>query len=181
MAAQWNRADHYIFILSFVLLSSFFPRLISAVADWMSAILPHMVCLSANLRCRSETCCTRLTENTGRKQVAKKSPSGHHSTTLSGYIFANKAHIDKFQRVSRLGSVTARQSSSQHQPNFAALNRATITLGTGPHSSYGRPVEEGRPLYFCPVVSSSIYLFSSPNLSRRRLDVYHTSTPGVAL
>jgi len=27
---------------------------------------------------------------------------------------------------------------------------------------------------------SSIY-FSSPNLSRRRLDVYHTSTHGVAL
>jgi len=33
----------YIFILSFVLLSSFFLRLISAVADWMSTILPHMV------------------------------------------------------------------------------------------------------------------------------------------
>jgi len=34
----------------------------------------------------------------------------------------------------------------------------------------------GRPLYFCPVVSSTFYLqcFSSPNLSRRRLDVYHT-------
>jgi len=24
----------------------------------------------------------------------QKSPSGHHSTTLSGYIFATKAHID---------------------------------------------------------------------------------------
>ena len=47
MVALWNRADHYIFILSFVLLllssSSFFPRLISAATDWMSAILPHMV------------------------------------------------------------------------------------------------------------------------------------------
>jgi len=40
-----------------------------------------------------------------------------------------------------------------------------------------------RTLYFCPVVSSSIFFFffSSPNLSRRRLDVYHTSTHGVAL
>jgi len=35
----------YIFILSFVLFSSFFPRLISAVVDWMSATLPHMVWL----------------------------------------------------------------------------------------------------------------------------------------
>jgi len=31
------------------------------------------------------------------------------------------------------------------------------------------------------VVSSIFYLFSSPVLSRRRLDVYHTSTHGVAL
>ena len=41
------------------------------------------------------------------------------------------------------------------------------------------------PLYFCPVISiyrlSSIYLFSSPNLSGRRLDVYHTLTHGVTL
>ena len=36
----------YIFMPWFVVLllsSSFFPRLISAAADWMSAILPHMV------------------------------------------------------------------------------------------------------------------------------------------
>ena len=32
----------------------------------------HTWCdLSANLRCRSETCCTRLAENTGCKKVAK--------------------------------------------------------------------------------------------------------------
>jgi len=46
VVALWNRADHYIFALWFLLLSSsssFFPRLVSAVADWMSAILPHVV------------------------------------------------------------------------------------------------------------------------------------------
>ena len=90
----------------------------------------------------------------------QKSPSGHHPTTLSGYIFTTKACIDnrkkivkqqyllymapqygelqptsgwdhfvslghpcKFQPVSRLGSVTARHSSSGRQQNFAALNR----------------------------------------------------------
>jgi len=40
-----------------------------------------------------------------------------------------------------------------------------------------------RPLYFCPVISI-FFLFSffpSPNLSDLRLDVYHTSTHGVAL
>jgi len=42
MAALWNRAGHHIFILSFVLSSFFFPRLISVVADWMCDIFPHM-------------------------------------------------------------------------------------------------------------------------------------------
>jgi len=45
-------------------------------------------------------------------------------------------------------------------------------------------VIEGQ-IYFCPVVSfyllSSSSFFSSPNLSGHRLDVYHTSTHGVAL
>jgi len=37
-------AGHYIFVLWFLLSSSTsFPRLISAVTDWMSTILPHMV------------------------------------------------------------------------------------------------------------------------------------------
>jgi len=42
-------------------------------------------------------------------------------------------------------------------------------------------------IIFCPVVSSSSFFlsssssFSSPNLSRRRLDVCHTSTHGVAV
>jgi len=41
MVSLWNRTDHYIFILLFVLLLlSFFSHLISAVAQWMSAILP---------------------------------------------------------------------------------------------------------------------------------------------
>jgi len=44
MVALCNRADHYIFMLWFVVvLLLFFLGLISAAADWMSAILPHMV------------------------------------------------------------------------------------------------------------------------------------------
>ena len=70
---------------------------------------------------------------------------------------------------------------------------------------YSCPMKQGRPLYFCPVVCSSSFLwppcvadeniiflpcgffclllffllFFSPNLSRRRLDIYCTSTHGV--
>jgi len=43
MAALHSRCGHYIFALWILLLSSFFPRLISAVTEWMSAILVHMV------------------------------------------------------------------------------------------------------------------------------------------
>jgi len=80
MVALRNKADHYIFALWFLsffllllLLSSFFiPRLISAVADSVSAIFPHMVWpLCDYLECRSEMYCTRLDRNAGRKKRQK--------------------------------------------------------------------------------------------------------------
>jgi len=64
-----------LYLSSFFL--SFFPRLISAAVDWMSIPYFHTWCaltwcaLSANLRCRSETCCTRLAGNAERKKIAK--------------------------------------------------------------------------------------------------------------
>ena len=80
-----------IFLPCGLFLSSFFPRLMSAAADWMSTILRHIVWpYSANLECRSEMCCTRLAGNTGRK----KSQFWHHRTNLAGYIFGTKACID---------------------------------------------------------------------------------------
>ena len=38
----------------------------------------------------------------------------------------------------------------------------------------------GRPLYFLPCGIFFFFFFSSPNLSGRRLDVYHTLSHGVA-
>jgi len=129
------------------------------------------------------------------QKIAQKSPSGHHRTTLSGYIFTTKASIDsrkklvkqqylphisseygelrptsswdllasmghpcKFQRVSRLCSVTARHSSSgrwtegatyiqqgghhvEHWPTFLVVfvlsdSRYTQTNSSGQHQ-YG--------------------------------------------
>jgi len=69
------------------------------------------------------------------------------------------------------------------------FDRPTITFSIG-HilvlvniaSLLWPPYVIGGPLYFCPVVSFFfLSFFSSPNLSGRRLDVYHTSTHGVAL
>ena len=70
MVDLWNRADHIYFHA--VLCSSFFFFLAKYQPPQIGC-LPyfHTWCgLSANLRCRYETCCTRLAENTGRK-VAK--------------------------------------------------------------------------------------------------------------
>jgi len=36
----------------------------------------------------SEMCCTRLAEKYRTQKIAKNSPSAHHRTNLSGYIFA---------------------------------------------------------------------------------------------
>jgi len=103
VAALWNRAGRYIFFLWFLLssFSFFFPRLFSAVADWMYTVPYFRTCcdLSANLGCRSETCCTRLAEKCTTQKIAKNSPSAHHRTTLSGYIFATKARIDNEKKV----------------------------------------------------------------------------------
>ena len=77
---------------------SFFPRLISGVADWMSTILLHMVWLSANLECRSEMCCMPIAEMQDPKN-RQNSPSGHHRATSSGYILATKARIDNRKKI----------------------------------------------------------------------------------
>jgi len=93
----WNRAGHYIFypVISIFLLSFYlFPRL-SRQSEIGCLPYFHTWCgLSANLECMSEMmsemCCMRLAGNTGRK----KSAFWQHRTTLSGYIFATKAHLD---------------------------------------------------------------------------------------
>ena len=66
---------------------------------------------------------------------------------------------------------------STQMHSFCFPSRVTQKRSFG--AGYGRPIVQGRPLYFCPVVS--FFLFSLPNLSGRRLDVYHTSTHGMAL
>jgi len=60
---------------------------------------------------------------------------------------------------------------------YAHTREQILKLNAG----YGRHVELGRPLYFCPVISIFFFFFYSPNLSGRRLDDYHTSTHDVAL
>jgi len=75
MAALHSRCGHLFLPCGFFYLSSFFllffPRLISAVAEWMSTMLLHMMWPYCEFRMQSEMCCTLLAGNTGRKNDAK--------------------------------------------------------------------------------------------------------------
>ena len=69
------------------------------------------------------------------------------------------------------------------------FGRATIRLGIGPHSSFfffmvALCNRETIYIFILFLSSSSSFFFlffSSPNLSGRRLDVYHTLAHGVVL
>ena len=89
MAALRSRCGHYIFAVS-----SFSPRLISSVADWMSTILLQYTWCgsSANLECRSEMCHMQLGGNAG----CKKSPKICYLRTIAqlcGAIPSQLRHV----------------------------------------------------------------------------------------
>ena len=60
----------------------------------------------------------------------------------------------------------------------ALCNRADHSLYFHPVICYDRPAQQMRTLYF---ILFLLLFYSSPNLSGRSLNVYHTSTHGVAL
>ena len=89
--------------------------------------------LSANFECMSEMYCTWLTENVRRKNYAKKSPSGHHQTTLSGYIFTTKACIDN--RKNLLNSNIS-HTCPHNMVNFGLLTAEIVSLVWGTSANF---------------------------------------------
>jgi len=76
--------------------------------------------------------------STIEKKLAKQqcllhmiSQYGELRLTSGWDLLASLRHPCKFQRISRLGSVTARHSSSGRQTNFAALNRGRHLYSAG--------------------------------------------------
>ena len=94
------RCRHYIFILWFLLLF-LFPRLISAVGDWMSTILPHMVWPNCKFRMQvwNVLCVARWKYRT--QNIAKKSASGHHPTTCRA-ISLQLRHVSTIGKLTKL-------------------------------------------------------------------------------
>ena len=127
----------------------------------------HTRCgLSANLGCRSETCCTRLAENTGRKNRQK---------------FAIWAASHNFVRLYLCNWGTYRQSEkkllnnnispicSYNMVNFGPLAAEVVSLVWCTPANFNGfcillwpPYVIGGPLYFCPGISVFFfYLLSS--------------------
>jgi len=80
---------------------------------------------------------------------------------------ANLGHPGKFQRVSRLGSVTAQHSSSGRQPNFAALN-----IGRQLYSA-GRPSVGHWPTFlFIDIFMTTQYWLKKMNRANAFADVF---------
>jgi len=73
----------------------------------------------------SETCCTWLAE----KYRTQKSPSGHHATTLSDYIFATKARIDNRKKLLS-SNISTTCPSSMMNLGILAADIVSLVWGT---------------------------------------------------
>ena len=86
--------------------------------------------LSANLECRSETCCARLADNTGRK----KSPKSRHLGTIPQLC---RAISSQLRHVSTIGKKLVKQpyllnmSSQYAMVNFGPLATEIVSLVWG--------------------------------------------------
>jgi len=123
MAALQRRCGHYIFALcvGFFYLLSFFLAYSQPSQIWCLPYFHTWCGLSVNLGCRSETCCTRLAENIGRKNRQKI----RHLRTIAQIrraISSQLMHIIN-NRKNLLNSNISPHMSSQYgvlQPTIAA-------------------------------------------------------------
>jgi len=70
------------------------------------------------------------------QKIAKNLPSGHHRTTLSGYIFANKAHIDN--REKNLLNNNISPTCPDNMVNFSLLVPEIILLVWGTPANFNQ-------------------------------------------
>jgi len=161
-AALCNRAGHYIFALSFSFFLAFFPRLISAAAEEVWPRLPYFhtwCCLSANFRCRSEvTCCTRLAENTGRKNSKNR-----HLGTIAQLCPAISSQL---RHVSTTGKKLLSSNISSICPhNMVNFGQLTVEIRLG---VWGTPANFNRFRVLAALLHGSTALVVSISQTLRR-------------
>jgi len=102
-------------------------------------------------------CFMRLAENTGCKRSAKNSPSGHHRTTLSGYIFATKARINNQKKLLK------QQYFSHMSPQYLELRP---TNGWDRLAGLGHPSKFQRVSRLAFVTAATLLTAGQPNFAR---------------
>jgi len=134
MVALWNRADHYIFAVWFLLSSSFFFFFFSS---------PNLSRRRLHV-CHTSTHGVALARiyDAGLKRAARgslqiqdaknrqKSPSAHHRTTLSGYIFATNAHIDNREKNLLSSNIASRGLHNMVNFGLLAAEIGPVVWGT---------------------------------------------------
>ena len=135
MVALCNRADHYIFALWF--LSSFIfylfslPNLSGRRLD-VYHTSTHGVALM-RIENVGLKCAARGSLHVQDAKKSPKSPSGHHRTTSTGYIFATKALIDNRKNV--LSSNTS-STCLYNMVNFGRLVVEIVSLVWGTQANF---------------------------------------------
>jgi len=67
-------------------------------------------------------------------KTRQKSPSGHHPTTLSGYIFTTKVHIDNWKK--NLLSSNISSTCPYNMVNFGVLAAEIVSLVWGTPANF---------------------------------------------
>jgi len=119
MVALWNRADRYIFALWFLLSVFFFS---SPNLSRRRLNVCHTSTHGVALVRISDAGLKRAAHGSLQIQDAKcrqKSPFAHHRTTLSGYIFATKAHINNRKKNLLSSNISSR--CPHNMVNFGPL------------------------------------------------------------
>jgi len=122
IVAVWNRADHYIFALWFLLCFSS-PNLSRRRLDVCHT--STQCGFSANLECRSETCCTRLAENAGRK----KSPKNRHLCSIVQFCRAISSQLRHVSTTEK--NVLSNNMSSRRPHNMVNFGPLAAEIGSG--------------------------------------------------
>jgi len=129
MVALCYRAGHYIFALWFLLSSSSFfffsPNLSRRRLD-----VYHTSTHSANLGCRSETCCTRLAE----KYMTQRSPKICHLGTIAQFCWAISLQL---RHVSTIGKKLVKQQCLPHM--FSQYGELRPTSSSDRFDCLGHP------------------------------------------
>jgi len=121
------------------------------------------------------------------QKIAKNSPSGHHRTTLSGYIFATKARIDNRKKNLLNSNISPRcphnmanfdllaaeircrvWGTLQISTGFASWQRYFAALNRGRHlCSAGRPsrwaLAHVSSYYYLNILNVSFSAYSAPS------------------